>query len=572
MGERDTNRALALKETHLYTLPPGPHDVRLVVAYPNRYWLAMSNLGFQSVFRLFTEEPRFNVQRAYYPETPEDNESWKTFETNEPLSSAEILALSVSFETDYPYVVAMLERAGLNLKFASELDSVTDQRERFFRPLIIGGGAALTLNPEPLANLFDAIVIGEGEEVIKEISSTYLAARDSGTSFDELLRQLSQIEGVYVPSLYRVEYHADHTVKGFQALDGAPERVVRRYLENIDEYASYTVIQTPETEFKSMFMTETGRGCEIGCKFCVAGYMYRPTRKRSEETIRGSLKIGEESSESVGFVGAAVSSHRSISKLASEVARSGKRAALSSIMSQKVTSELAGSLSESEYKTVALAPEAGSEGLRFRVGKRVTDETVLQGISTLAENGIRNFKLYFIVGLPSETEEDVDAIITLTERARDAALAAARKNPEFSIAPKLILSVNPFIPKAWTPFQRHEFLEFSEVKRRIARVERGVKRLANVEMKFESPRESYFQAIMSRGDRRVGDLLIYLHQNKLDWRWLVKNGSKEILKGVPVTDFYVHRRFGKDELLPWEIVDLRIKRSLLEREYEKTFE
>jgi len=241
-------------------------------------------------------------------------------------------------------------------------------------------------------------------------------------------------------------------------------------------------------------------------------------------------------------------------------------------MSQKVTPELAASLSESEYKTVALAPEAGGERLRFRLGKRVTNKQVVQAVTTLAENGIRNFKLYCMVGLPSEEIADVEEIAKLALLCKEAALAAARTQKDFSIAPNIYLSLNPFIPKAWTPFQRHGFMDFSEVKRRIEIVRKGVSKIPNVELKFESPRESYFQALVSRGDRRVGDLMVEMLRQKEDWRWLVKNGKKRILENVPPADFYVHRIIGEEEYLPWELVDMHITRDLLEREYSETFE
>jgi radical SAM superfamily enzyme YgiQ (UPF0313 family) len=205
------------------------------------------------------------------------------------------------------------------------------------------------------------------------------------------------------------------------------------------------------------------------------------------------------------------------------------------------------------------------------VGKRVLDNQIVTGVSTLARSGIRHFKLYFMVGLPSETPADVEAIVTLVKRAHQAALEAAREQDDFRIAPTLFLSVNPFIPKAWTPFQRHNFLESKELKRRLEVVRQGVRRLANVEMKFESPRESYFQALLSRGDRRVGDLLLDLHRSGRDWRALVQRGDEVIVAGVPAPDFYVRRLIAPEELLPWEIVDLRLKRLLLDREYERTF-
>lgn len=561
MSERERNRKLLAEERVLVPLD-NTGKYRVITAYPNRYWLAMSNLGFQTVYRLFAEEQEFSVERAYLPE--EDFSRLETFETHQSVRDADILALSVSFETDYPYVLWMLEKSGLKL----EREDDNDWTER---PLIIGGGAALTLNPEPLADFFDAIVIGEGEETIRRICEAYRQARKSESTFLELLSNLSKIPGVYVPRFYRPTYAANGNLETVEVLNGAPERVLRHYVEEIDDSRAFTVIQTPNTEFKSMFMTETGRGCEVGCKFCVAGYMYRPTRKRSEENLKTTLKIGLEKSQSIGFVGAAVSSHPKIASLASSVAQQGKRAALSSIMSQRVSKELAASLSESEYKTVALAPEAGSEELRFRIGKRVVNEQIISAVEQLAEHGIRNFKLYFIVGLPSETDSDVAAIVELVRTVRDAALAAARRAPDFRIAPQIQLSVNPFIPKAWTPFQRHPMLEFKEIKRRIEIVRKGISRIPNVEMKYESPRESYFQALMSRGDRRVGKLLVWMHKQGLDWKSLVKTGKQSLLDGVPPADFYVRREYPKEGRLPWEIVDLRIKRDLLDRLYEETF-
>lgn len=536
----------------------------------------MSNLGFQTVYKLFAEQPRFQVDRAYLPDeefmTDGGKPDIRTFERDRPLSSSEILAVSVSFETDYPYVLQMLQAAGLDLN-AQRNSSLRgfEKDAPNYRPFILGGGAALTLNPEPLANFFDAIVVGEGEDVVGEICAAYSAIRDAGGSYEELLEQLSQLEGVYIPSFYRPEYADDYTVSSVAIKPGAPQKILRRYLEDINRYATQTVIQTPETEFKSMFMTETGRGCEVGCKFCVAGYMYRPVRKRSLEVLQKSVKVGVECGDSVGFVGAAVSSHQHISTLARSVAEQGKRASLSSIMTQKVSEELAASLSESEYKTVALAPEAGNEELRFRIGKRVCNEQIVEGVRKLARGGIRNFKLYFIVGLPSEQASDVEDIGRLVREAHEAAVAGAREQESFTIVPRIVLSVNPFIPKAWTPFQRHTFMDPGELKDRLETIRSAVRKIPNVEMKNESPRESYFQTVMSRGDRRVGDMLVEMLNQGEDWRWFVRMGDEQLAEDLPPGDFYVYRTIPQTEMLPWCAIDLRIKPELLTRQYERTF-
>lgn len=566
MKESEINRRLQAKEKFLAPLDPLKGDVSLVMAYPNRYWLAMSNLGYQAVYKLFSEHARLSVQRAYLPEN--EDEVPKTFEKNLPISNADILAISVSFETDYVNVLKLIAASGVNLAERTE-SSEEFESKHGYHPLIIAGGAALTLNPEPLADFLDVIVLGEAEEVIHEITEVYLSWRDRNETRKELLLELSGIEGVYVPSLVRPHYNQDNTVKKFENIGHKLFPVKRRFVKDISQFPTSTVIQTPETEFKSMYMTETGRGCEVGCRFCVAGYMYRPIRKRDESVLNDAVQVGVENGESVGFVGAAVSSHPAISKLASSVAKKGKRAALSSIMSQRVSSELAGSLSESEYKTVALAPEAGSEELRFRIGKRVLNEQIVSGVETLAAEGIRNFKLYFMIALPGETDEDVEAIVGLVKEVKER-LSVSTKG--FKVAPKLILSVNPFIPKSWTPFQRHPFTGSKEAKRKLAIIKAGIKRLGNVELKSESPRESWFQTLMSRGDRRVGKILEYLLQEGKDWRWLVKNGSNQIIPEAPAPVFYVERLLAKDELAPWEVSDFGIKRELLDREYQRCFD
>jgi len=547
-------------------------DIKVGLAYPNRYWVAMSNLGFQTIYKLLSDAPRFAVERAFIPEN--EGERVTTFEKNRYLSELNILAISCSFETDYPYVIDLIKDAGVDVKLLAK-NSISEQGLRY-RPFIFGGGAGLTLNPEPLANFFDAIAIGEGEEIITEFSSTYVKWKEESSELDDLLRALTKIEGIYVPKFYKPKYYFDVTVPG-GILEGyevtekdIPSRPLRRIVKDLDKTPTFTVIQTPETEFKSMFMTETSRGCEVGCKFCVAGYMYRPVRKRSEETLNATLKIGIENSESIGFVGAAVSSHPKIAEMVSRVAEAGKRASLSSIMSQRVTDKLSSSLSESEYKTVALAPEAGSENLRFRIGKRVLNKQIANGVETLAKNGIKNFKFYFIVGLPSETESDVRAIPELILQMREASLRGMREQEGNKVMPRLVLSVNPFIPKAWTPFQRHEFLGSSLIKKRLEIVRSATKKIPNVEFKAEAPKESYFQTLMSRGDRRVGAMLLRMKELGHDWQWLTKDHHD--LESVPQPSYYVERRLSAEEFLPWEVVDLKIKRSLLEREYIRTFE
>lgn len=556
-----------LKALERYVVPysNSTGDIRFHLTYPNHYWVAMSNLGFQAVYDILARDQRVIVERGFLPENHDERgseERWRSFESNRLLADCDIIGFSLSFETDYPHLMRILANQGLLFSSWQEREAAA-RDAKFPMPLIIAGGTALTLNPEPVAEFIDACVIGEAEELLPEFMSVVHTAKSEGWSRDQLLLALAQIEGVYVPRFYEPTYNSDESMNRYIARDDVPPRPKRRFVRDISKFKTHSRILTPETEFKSMFLTETGRGCEMGCRFCVAGYIYRPIRKRSEESLTETVQVGLENSDAIGFVGASVSSHKSIAKLAKSVADQGGRASLSSIMSQKVSKVLAASISESEYKTVALAPEAGSERLRRAAGKRVGNEQVIQAARDMAEAGIRGFKLYFIVGLPTETDEDIDAIADLAIKVRDAVVEVSKPTGKLAW---VALSVNPFIPKASTPFQWEPMLDPKVLDKKIERVRKLTGRIPNLEMRFEPPKESYFQGLLSRGDRRVGKLLVELERKRENWKWLMKRTSQRILEDVPPVDFYVSRRIGFNELLPWESVDSLIPRSLLERE------
>ncbi len=561
-----TTNDLKALERYIVPYSNSAGDVRFHLTYPNQYWVAMSNLGFQAVYDILARDTRVQVERGFLPDEFDSEKvkatKWRSFENNRLLGDCDILGFSLSFETDYPHLLKILSNQGMLFGSWEERDAAA-REARFSFPLLIAGGTAVTLNPEPIADFLDAIVIGEAEELLPEFMDVYHKAQQAGWSREDTLKALAQIEGVYVPRFYKPHYHEDGTMARYEAPDFVPGRPRRRYVKDLSKFKTHTRIMTPETEFKDMFLTETGRGCEMGCRFCVAGYIYRPIRKRNEETLQDTVQVGLENSDAIGFVGASVSSHKAISKLAQTVAEKGGRASLSSIMSQKVTRALAASISESEYKTVALAPEAGSDRLRRAAGKRVVNEQVIKAASELAEAGIRGFKLYFIVGLPTEMDEDIDAIAHLAIAVRDAVTEISRPTGKMAW---VSLSVNPFIPKASTPFQWEPMLDPKVLDKKIERLRKQVSKIHNLEFRFEPPKESYFQGLLSRGDRRVGQLLLEMERRGEAWKWLMKRTDKPLVEGVPPVDFYVSRRIRFDELLPWESVDSLIPKSLLERE------
>ena len=550
----------------------GGGDIRVHVAYPNNYWVAMSNLGFQAVVHLFQSESGVDVDRAFLPDGSEPVRShesrWKTFEDGREIRECDVLGFSLSFETDYPHLVRMLDNQGI-LAIGHEARERLIAESAAHIPITIAGGTGVTLNPEPVADLVDVIALGEAEEMIPEIVRALRELKARGANREEVLLQLAHIEGLYIPRFHTPHYHENGTISGISVDPRVPGRPRRRFVKDISKFPTYSRIVTPDTEFKSMFLTETGRGCEMGCRFCVAGYIYRPVRKRSEESIAETVQIGMKATPAVGFVGASVSSHKAISTLAKSVADAGGRASLSSIMSQKVTKELAASITESEYKTVALAPEAGSERLRRAAGKRVSNAQVLEAASMLAESGIKGFKLYYIVGLPTERDEDVDAIAELSIAIRNRVLEISKSS---GVAAWVQLSVNPFIPKASTPFQWEPMLDLKMLDQKIERVHSLIKRTPNLEMRFEPPKESYFQALLSRGDRRVAKLLVHAEKEGKDWKWALQQARKQLFSEIPPLEFYSSRRIPYDEILPWEVVDSRIDRALLERECRRAYE
>ncbi len=565
-----TNKELKALEKFVVPYSNKTGDIRFHLTYPNNYWVAMSNLGFQAVYDILARDQRVIVERGFLPENSDEKEQqatkWRSFESDRLLGDCDILGFSLSFETDYSHLIRILNNQGLLFNSWQEREAAA--QGKFSMPIIIAGGTAVTLNPEPVADLIDAIVVGEAEELLPEMIEVFHEAKTKGWSREQLLLGLAQIEGIYVPRFYEPHYNQDGTMLRFDARDDVPPRPRRRFVKDLSKFKTHSRILTSETEFKSMFLTETGRGCEMGCRFCVAGYIYRPIRKRSEEVLQETVQIGLENSDAIGFVGAAVSSHKSIAKLAQKVAESGARASLSSIMSQKVSRALAASISESEYKTVALAPEAGSTRLRRAAGKRVDNEQVINAARELAESGIRGFKLYFIVGLPTETDEDVDAIAALAITIRDTVFEISKPSGKLAW---VSLSINPFIPKASTPFQWESMLDPKVLDKKIERIRKLVIKVPNLELRFEPPKESYFQGLLSRGDRRVVRLLLEVERRGENWKWLMKKTSAPILEGVPAVDFYVSRKIGFNELLPWEVVNSLIPRDLLEREAMRAY-
>lgn len=534
---------------------PNPWGGRLSVAlvFPNTYHQAMSNLGFLSVYHLLNSRDDTLCERFFLPDADDLAEHEKTgyplfsLESGRFLADFDVVAFSISFENDYLNLPTLFDLGRLPL-FA-------DKREDRM-PLVLCGGVCAFLNPEPLAEIMDVFAVGEGEVLLPPFIETL----QNGATLErkELLCRLARLPGVYVPSLYIVDYRDDGTVAGYRPTASAPERVSRQWLADLDRFETRNFVLTEETEFGDMALTEISRGCSRGCRFCAAGYIYLPPRERSLRTLTAQVEAGLCQRQKVGLVGAAVSDYPDIAELQQEILDRGGRVSVASLRIDSLTEEEVAALKASGHRTVALAPEAGSQRLRDLINKGLDEAQILAAVQRLAAGGIPNLKLYFLLGLPTEGDADLAEMLVLAAKIRDVWLEEGRKAGRLG---HITLSVNPFIPKPFTPLQWAPMDGEKSLEKKMRALRAGVARLANTEVIFEPLRAAILQAFLSRGDRRVGRLLPLLAAGKN-----LKAACREVSLDPA---FYVTRERGEDEVFPWEVIDNGVRRDYLRQEFRR---
>ncbi len=543
--------ARALERGALRKEPGG--RLRVALAYPNAWRIGMANLGLHAVYRLVNAEPRALCERVFLPEAAD--EEVRSLESGRLLRGFDVVAFSLSFEDDYGNALALLDRAGLPLRSG-------DRDERF--PLVIAGGIAVQMNPEPLAPFVDLFLIGEGEELVTPFLAAAHDLTSSRTRRAEALEELSRLPGAYVPSLYRVEYADTRAGAGwvtrFQPVAGAPERVERRYLADLRGVATSRVVDSPAAQFGDLFLTEVARGCLWGCRFCAAGFVQRPYREVDLETLRGEARKGLERGMRVGLVGPDVSDHTGLDALTCFIGAEGGSFSPSSLRVDAITAELSRRMSQGGERTVTIAPEAGTERLRRVVNKDFTDDQIVQAAERAVSQGMRHVKMYFLCGLPTEDEEDLLGMVRVARRIREEVLRP-RARSEGRMG-RLSLSVNPFVPKPWTPFQWVPMQEPGRLDRTRRLLQREMRPLG-IGLDFLPPRRAFLQALLSRGDRRAADLL--------EAAQLETGGDlrRALARWPHDPGFFATREAGLEERLPWDFIDQGFDKAFLARELRR---
>ena len=552
--QRERAREILSKEVGYVSKPHGGR-LRVALAFPNTYFVGMSNLGFQTVYKLFNAEDDIVCERVFLPPKSElaaqlsNGAPLLTIESQTPVNEFDIFAFSVSFELDYTNVVSLLRLAGLKPRAA-------DRTHR--DPLVMIGGAVTFVNPEPLAPFADVIAAGEGEALIPSLLTAFKAASDR----DDLLRRLAPERGFYVPSFYDVNHRDDGTIEAFvpRPGTGAPATVKKAALkttEAVDPPA--TTIFTPDTELGSRFLVEVVRGCANLCRFCWAGYNYLPVRAFPKDRILQLAESARRYSSHAGLVSIALCDHPEIEEILTRLVAMGYSISPASLRLDDLTPTILNLLRKSGERTITIAPEVGSDRLRRVINKTITNDEIFAAADMIFESGFENLKLYFMIGLPTETDDDLVAIRDMTVRLRASMLRHQRGRGHIG---RIVGSVNPLVPKPGTAYQWLPMEDDGSIERKIRRMKSLLAGIDNVYFNIKSERHSFYQALLSLGDRRVAAAIEVAERNGGNWRAAVAES------GVDAA-FYVFRDRSADPVLPWDIIDGGLKDHFFRSEFDK---
>jgi len=509
--------------------------IPIALIYPNSYYVGMSNLGIHAIYSLLNGYQNVVCERLFWDKKEKAGAvTTLSLESQRPLSDFAVLAFSITYELDYFNVVHILKASGIPL-YAADRDET--------HPLVIAGGPCITANPLPLSPFFDCLCIGEAEPILPALLPV-IAEGITGQRND-LLQALASVPGVYVPQCY----------------DGTP--VVRQWAADLDDFPVHSTILTPDTELGNLYLIEVERGCNWGCRFCLVSNAFRPMRFHSLDRLIAQAERGLQYRKRLGLVGPAVSDHPRFEELLTSLQQMGAGLSISSLRIRPLPQIALREMAKGGARTIALAPEAGSQRLRQVIKKGISEDDILESIAKVAEQGIRQLKLYFMIGLPTETDDDIEAIVDLTLRCK----AILDKQ---QTGGRITLSIAPFVPKAGTPFQWLPMEPLATLNRRLSLL-RNTLSPKGIRLKGESPAWTEVQAVLARGDVRLAEVLASVGEVSLSgWRKATKECHFDV-------DYYAHQRWAHQrwdtaEELPWAVLDSGTDPSYLKLELDRALD
>ena len=535
-------------------------DLHVALGYPNTYRVGMSHLGIQLIYGFLNAIPGVICERFFLPD--EDELEWYrqsgspllALESQRPVADFDLVAFTCNYEPDYVNLLKMIEMAGISLWQHERRDN---------EPLVMLGGAVTLLNPEPVADFFDLICVGEGEQMMEPMVSCLRGT--VGESRAVRLRTLALEAGFYVPSLYTPTY-LEGRFQGLTPAAGISEKVAKNYIDR-DVFAqqeTHSLVLTEDTEFGRSFLIEVSRGCPYICRFCTVGFSYPKVRWRSLEHLWRAIEKVRHFHPKVGLISATVGNHPEIRELCAKLMEADLRVGFSSLRADQLPDEMIQAMVKSGSKSMTLAPETGSEALRRSINKRFSDDCYFDAAERAFRQGIENLKMYSMVGLPNEEQDDIDALVSIVNKTR--ALQRRVGNP----GARITLGMGLFVPKPLTPYQWAPQLGVKEAKRRMNVVKKALARDGGVRVTSESPRVASLEGLLARGDRRMSKVL-----EEVRWEPSFANYSKALEHAGLSFQEENYRERQPEETLPWSHIEAswpveRLRKDALRAEHEKS--
>ncbi len=531
--------------------------ISVALAYPNSYRTGMSNLGFQVVYQLLNERKDIVAERIFLPEGEEMSLYLETgkpllsMESQAPLHKFDLVAFSLSFENDYPNILRILH--------LGKVPQLSEERDNP-HPFVIAGGITTFLNPEPLSHFFDFFLLGEAEGILNEFIDLFKDIRQTSSKRQDVLKTLARdLKFVYVPSLYHIEYRKDGTIQSMvPEQKSIPEKIETGRQPPVDAPISLSKILTPETHFSNKILVELGRGCGRSCRFCAAGYVYRPPRFHDQNKLVDCVEKALEDGQEIGLLSTAVSDTPGIERITRMIVEKGGTFSVSSLRADTLTESLLENLKNAGQRTLAIAPEAGSDRLRQVINKHLSEDQIIEAVQRIARTGHFDLRLYFMIGLPTETKDDVEGIVDLVKVIKHHIVKESRTRGRIG---HIKLSVNCFIPKPFTPFQWFPMEQVKSLKAKQKWLKKALGREGGIKVSFDLPKWAYVQTLLSMGDRRVGAILSSVHQRDENWTKAFRHSELN-------PDFFVYRPRDSEETLPWDFIDNGIRKEHLLKEYK----